>query len=409
MNETFISRQVILNKEKSIFGYTVLLDKNPLTRFASRNSAAVSSAVLFDALDDVDFERVLSNRSNFIQVDDSFLISPLLESINRKTVVLEIPQKVVVDADFVEYCRTLSEQGYLFCLDLMDEGQMVSPFLSFCRFAKIDISGRRWKEIEESLFALKKFDVQTVASPTKTKEDFDKSVSLGFDLFEGNFYSKAAIVTKKTISPSQALLLELSSSLMRNDEMQVVERHFKANPELTFGLLKLINSSFFQLRQKITSIRQAIALLGYDNLQKWVALMMFSVDYRDSRSNPLFEKALLRGRLMESLAEKSTNDRTIADSAFVAGILSLVDVLFQVPLNEIVDKLNVSKDIQDALLKREGVLGVLLLLCDALDDQEYQKAGEYLIELKLGVRDLWGIETRAIIEYEKMNDQETKP
>lgn len=405
MGETFISRQVILGSDRSIFGYTVLLDNNPLTRFTSHGSAAVASTVLFDALDNVDFERILSSRINFIQVDDAFLVSPLLESLNRKAVVLEIPQKVVVDADFVEYCRTLSGQNYSFCLDLMDESQAASPFSSFCRYARIDISGRRWTEIAERTIALRKFDLRVVAWPTRTKEDFDRCASLGIDLFEGNFFAKAAIATKKTISPSQAHLLELSNSLVRNDEMQIVERHFKANPELTFGLLKLINSSFFQLREKITSIRQAIALLGYDNLHKWVTLMMFSVDYRDSRSNPLFEKALLRGRLMEMLAEKSTGDRSLADSAFVTGILSLVDVLFQVPLGEIVDKLNVSKEIHDALLQRQGVLGALLVLCDGLDEQEYQKVTECLAELKLSVRDLWVLETRAIIEYERTNDQ----
>jgi EAL and modified HD-GYP domain-containing signal transduction protein len=399
---------MILGSDKSIFGYSVLLDDNPVTRFASRRSVPVSSAMLFDAFDNLDFERILSKRINFIQVDDSFLISPLLEAINRKAVVFEILQKVVVDADFVEFCKTLSQQGYSLCLDLMDEGQVISPFLSFCRFAKIDISGRRWKEIAERVLALKKFGVQLVACPTKTKEDFDNCSSLGIDLLEGNFFSKSAIVTKKTISPSQALLLDLSNSLMRNEEMLVVERHFKANPELTFGLLKLINSSFFQLREKITSIRQAIALLGYDNLYKWVTLMMFSVDYRDSRSNPLFEKALMRGRLMELLAEKSTSDRSVADSAFVTGILSLVEVLFQVSIDEIVDKLNVSKDIQDALLNREGFLGRLLLLCDALDDQEYQEIGEYLTQLKLTARDLWACETKAIIEYDKTSDQQTK-
>ncbi|HAR96605.1 MAG TPA: hypothetical protein DCR97_11685 [Deltaproteobacteria bacterium] len=405
MNEMYISRQMILGSDKSIFGYSVILDDNPLTRFGSPHSVPVSSAMLFDAFDNLDFERILSKRVNFIQVDDSFLISPLLEAINRKAVVIEIPQKVVADADFVEFCRTLSQQGYAFCLDLMDEGQAMSPFLSFCRFAKVDISGRRWKEIAERVLALKKFSVQLVACPTKTKEDFDNCCALGMNLFEGNFFAKSAIVTKKAISPSQANLLDLSNSLMRNDEMQIVERHFKANPELTFGLLKLINSSFFQLREKITSIRQAIGLLGYDNLYKWVTLMMFSVDYRDSRSNPLFEKALLRGRLMELLAERSTSERSVADSAFVTGILSLVEVLFQVPIDEIVEKLNVSKDIQDALLNREGVLGRLLVLCDALDDQAYQQIGEYLTELKLTARDLWACETRAIIEYEKTHEQ----
>jgi c-di-GMP-related signal transduction protein len=408
MGEMFISREMILGSDKSIFGYSVLLDNNPLTRFALRSGAAVPSAVLFDAFDSMDFERILSRKTNFIRVDDSFLISPLLEAINRTAVVIEIPQKTLVDADFMEFCKTLSEQNYSLCLDLMEEGQMISPLLSFCRFAKIDISGGQWKEISERIFALKKFNLQVVASPTRTKEDFDRCVSLGFELFEGNFFAKAPIVTKKSISPSQALLLDLSNSLIKNDEMVVVERHFKANPELTFGLLKLINSSFFQLREKITSIKQAIALLGYDNLYKWVTLMMFSVDYRDSRSNPLFEKALVRGRLIELLAEKSTSDRAVADSAFVTGILSLVDVLFQVPLDDIVEKLNVSKDIQDALLRREGTLGTLLLLCDALDDHQFQEAGEYLAQLKLTVRDLWAIETRAIMEYERTNDQEAK-
>lgn len=408
MGETFISRQVILDKDKSIFGYEVFLDHNALGRFKARNARAVSSAVLFDALGHFDLERILSSRINFIPVDDSFLISPILESLNRKAGVFEIAQKVLVDADFIDHCRTLSEQGYSFCLDLMDEGQMLSPFLSFCRFVKIDISGRHWKEIAERVRVLKRFDIQLIAVPVKTKDDFDKCTSLGFNLFEGNFFSKTAVVTKKTLSPSQALLLELSNSLLKNDEMQVVEGLFKRNPELTFGLLKLINSALFQLREKITSIRQAIALLGYDNLQKWVALMMFSIDYRDSRSNPLFEKALLRGRLMELLAEKSTTSRAVADSAFVAGILSLVDVLFQISMDEIVEKLNVSKDIQDALLHREGVLGTLLLLCEALDEEEYQEVGEYLGKLSLGARDLWGIETKAIIEYEKTNDEQAR-
>lgn len=408
MGETFLSRHVILDKDKNVFGHSVFLDTNPLGRFKGRNAGVVSSTVLFDALGNHDLERILSTRVNFIPVDDSLLISPILESLSPKAVVFEIAQKVLADADFVDHCKTLSEQGYSFCLDLMDEGQALSPFLSFCRFARVDISGHGWKEIGERLRTLKRFNLQLMAAPTRTKDDFDKCLSLGFALFEGNFYAKTAVVTKKTLSPSQALLLELSNSLLKNEEMAVVERLFKKNPELTFGLLKLINSALFQLREKITSIRQAIALLGYDNLQKWVTLMMFAVDYRDSRSNPLFEKALLRGRLMELLAEKGSSDRAVADSAFVAGILSLVDVLFQISMDEIVDKLNISKDIQDALLQRDGVLGTLLLVCEALEDERYEDVGEHLAKLGLGPRDLWGIETKAIVEYEKTADQQDK-
>ena len=178
-----------------------------------------------------------------------------------------------------------------------------------------------------------------VSTPT---EDFNYCSSLGFDLFKGSFYYRPSEITPKSISPSQLLLLELSAYLARDEDMHIVERIFKKNPELTFGLLKLINSAFFRVQQKVTSIRQAIALLGYENLQKWVGLLLFTIDHRDHALNPLVEKVLIRGRIMEMLAERVTGSKTVADSAFITGILSFVNVLFGITLHEIIDKLNLA-------------------------------------------------------------------
>jgi EAL and modified HD-GYP domain-containing signal transduction protein len=187
--------------------------------------------------------------------------------------------------------------------------------------------------------------------------------------------------------------------------MRIVEGIFKKNPELTFGLLKLINSAFFRVQQKVTSIRQAIALLGYGNLQKWVGMLLFTIDHRDHIFNPLVEKVLIRGRMMELLAERVTGSKTVADSAFITGILSLVNVLFGKPLQEVIGRLSLAGEIRDALAQRAGVLGTLLAITEDLDDENYDELEKGFSAVGIRAIDLLSVETKAIVEYQtSVND-----
>ncbi len=257
----------------------------------------------------------------------------------------------------MEQCKTLRQRGYRFCLNDFKLEEPFSPFLQLAELVQISMAGTDRAKVGEGVTLVKKLSARLLASDVNSEEEFNYGRNLGFDLFKGSFYYKPGETTQKSISPSQILLLELSTYLARDKDMHIVEGIFKKNPELTFGLLKLINSAFFRVQQKVTSIRQAIALLGYGNLQKWVGLLLFTIDHRDHTVNPLVEKVLIRGRMMEMLAERVTRSKTVADSAFITGILSFVNVLFGKPLPEIVDKLNLAPEISDALLQRTGVLG----------------------------------------------------
>jgi len=103
-------------------------------------------------------------------------------------------------------------------------------------------------------------------------------------------------------------------------------------------LLQLINSAFFGVAQKVTSIRHAITLLGYENLQKWLTLLLFTIDRRDDQSNPLIEKAVVRGLVMEVLAKKA-GERSVSDSAFITGTLSMINLLFNINSDEVAKKM----------------------------------------------------------------------
>jgi EAL and modified HD-GYP domain-containing signal transduction protein len=249
---------------------------------------------------------------------------------------------------------------------------------------------------------LKKYPIKLLAEKVEDKEDFLFCTSLGFEYFQGYFFAKPEIITGKSIFPEQAILFRLFNSLARGDDMDVIEKTFKQSPQLDYKLLKFMNSAAFYMSQKVTSIRHAIAMIGYHNLQKWIALLLFANQTDDMKSNPLLERATMRGIIMELLAQKATSSRIGGDTSFIVGILSLIDTLLSIPLSDAISDLNLSPEISNALLKREGLPSILLDVVEKLEQQDFGHIERTINPLNICLNDVLAIETKAITEYEKM-------
>jgi len=405
MIQYLFTRRPFLDKNRNTFAYEVLFRSTNGVRPAFSPSLAPGDALtLFLAVNT--FEQLAGDKAAMLSLGPDVLKDHVTTLLPKQKSVLEVSDAgTPVDSAFVERCEALRKQGFRFCLTDFNPDAAFSPLLQLAEFVEISVPGKERTKISEQLGLLKKLPVRTIVSGIATKEDFDYCSRLGFDLYKGSFYYKSTAQRAKSISPSQLLLLELSAYLARDEDMQIVERILKKNPDLTFGLLKLINSAFFRVQQKVTSIRQAIALLGYENLQKWVALLLFTIDHRDHAVNPLVEKVLIRGRMMEMLAERVTSSKTVSDSAFITGILSFVNVLFGVALTDIIGKLNLAPEIQEALEKRQGLLGTLLDITEDLDAEDYDELEKKLSSVHIRGLDVLAIETRATIEYQtSLND-----
>ena len=216
---------------------------------------------------------------------------------------------------------------------------------------------------------------------------------------KGYFFAKPSVVTAKSCHLPSWFLIELSRALSREDEFYTIEALFKKNPELNYKLLKFMNSAAFYATEKITSVRQSLALLGYRNLQKWVTLLLFAGEGGDSRLSPLLERAALRGRIMELLAKKITNDPVIADSAFMTGALSMIDSLLEMSITNILSEFNLSQDINNALINR-GFLGKLIIIIELLEQERFNLIHEMLSEYAVTLEDLFSMEINAIVEFE---------
>lgn len=405
MIQYLITRKPLLDRNRNILAYEVLFRSTNGVKPAFSPALAPGDALTFFFAVNT-LEQLAGDKTAMFSLGPDLLKNHVTGLLPHQQSVLEVSDAgIPVDPPFIQYCEALQKQGFRFCLTEFNPDGFFSPLLQLVEFVEISIAGQERSRVAEQLGLLSKLPVKTIASGIDTAEDFDYCLKLGFDLFKGSFYYKPSAHKSKSMSPSQLLLLELSAYLARDEDMHIVERIFKKNPDLTFGLLKLINSAFFRVQQKIISIRQAIALLGYENLQKWVALLLFTIDHRDHTINPLVEKVLIRGRIMELLAERVTSSKTVSDSAFITGILSFVNVLFGVALSDIAAKLNLAQEIQEALEERQGLLGTLLAITEDLDDEDYEALEEKLSSVRIRGLDLLAIETRATIEYQtSLND-----
>ncbi len=208
---------------------------------------------------------------------------------------------------------------------------------------------------------LKRHAPKLLAEKVETAEEFRYCNELGFKLFQGYFFARPTISKGQRQSPSQMVLFELFNSLSKEEPVDIIERLFKREPELDFKLLNLINSAAYYRQIKIASIRQAIMLLGYRQLQRWVSLMLFAGDIKERGSNPILERAAIRRIMMAILTKKVKRDRDLIEAGFIVGILSMANVLLHMPSDTIVSELNISEEIALALTERKGVLGRLLL------------------------------------------------
>lgn len=184
-------------------------------------------------------------------------------------------------------------------------------------------------------------------------------------------FSEAArptVLGRGSDAPNRQLLLELLSQVANDADSHAIEGTIKRDPQLSYHLLKLVNSVSFSLTTKIASFSQAITLLGRRQLQRWLQLLLYARAQDADMANPLLPRAALRAGLTEALCARRGGSRDTQDRAFMVGMFSLLDVLFGMPLIDIVRPLNLADDVLAALTERSGTLGRLLHAVEAGED-----------------------------------------
>lgn len=408
MKEIFIARQPIIDATGRIHGYELLFrqDFNNYVSSIVCNTTA-TSRVLVNALNNFGTKSLLGNHFGFINIDHSFTDTSLFNAIPADKFVLEILENTLISESFISKVIELKKEGFTLALDDMDlSEEMISrfePIFPYISYVKIDLLLTTKEIVHEKIDIFKRYkNIALLAEKVETLEDFEYYKERGFSYFQGYFYEKPTMFSGKKFDPNRQTLLEFSALLDMDADIIKLESKLVCCPNMVLNLLRYINSIGMGMRGPIRSLRHALTLLGRQSLKQWILLFFYADATGSIFSEPILVSALFRGHMLELLASKGgSSERTCEDKAFMIGMLSLFDVLLGISLEEILKDIDFHPYVRSVLLHREGVLGEMLNLTVAIDEENFSHIARYLEILHLDQDTLAAMTTES---YNWAND-----
>lgn len=260
-----------------------------------------------------------------VWVDDALL----LKKLSRNTVLLTIPSGLEMPLGIE--ARTA---GYRIAVDTDNLNALPGP-ADFCLMP---------------LQNAEDLSPNVILTGVDSAAEFNRARTAGHLYFDGLSPLDAPVIVKPSINPAHATILELIAAIRQEADAKDIEALFKKDVTLSFKLLRYINSPFFGLTRRVESVRHALAILGSQQLAKWLTLLAATAG--NGAAPALTLNAMIRARMMELLGAKL--EKREQDNLFMTGMFSLLDRIMQTPLEQLLERAKLPEPVIRALLTGEG-------------------------------------------------------
>lgn len=387
--ELYVARQPIFDAAGRLDGYELLYRSHAASLSADGASREqMSLDVLIQSVLEIGIERITGGSTAYLNFSRRMLLTQSFDLLDPARVVIELLEDVISDDPVVASCARLAAAGYRLALDDYEPGGPQDRLLPYTSIVKVDVLGRSLEEICSIVDALHGRPIRLLAERIETPELRDTCRRLGFQLFQGYFFSRPEVISGRSISTGQLAILRLLRHL-RNDyasDRELTER-IRRDPSLSYMLLRMLNEGAGQHRP-VQSIGHALQLLGRRQLRRWLALFFASsLSEENDVDDEAVHGAVARGRMLEQLAFLAGMDDQ-SDLLFMLGLFSQMDALLGAPMDELLAPLDLNAEVRAALISREGPLAVWLNLAEAYEQGDWGQVEELAKAVGAPPRDL---------------------
>jgi c-di-GMP phosphodiesterase len=362
----FLGRQPILDRARQTYGYELLYRRRDDDSATFSDHELATSSVVERALLEWGLTTLVGTGRAFINVSGDFVKQGAHTILPPDRVVLELLEHVELDEPTTEAIRAAVDDGYTFALDdvVSTDVPGLTAMLSLVNVVKVDVMKVAGGELATLVDDLRSKAPRALllAEKVETIEVYEACSSLGFDLFQGYYFAQPETLRRGARAASATAGLALLAAL--EDPLITIDRLAElvgVDPTLAYRLLTLVNSIALGVSNKIGSIHAAIVLLGIDRVRHFSSLLTLAAS---ARANPeLVTLAATRARMASELVD----DPQLARSASTVGLLSVLDAVFHVPMEELIADLPLSDNVHDALVHGTGPLGEVLAILRAYE------------------------------------------
>ncbi|NJM13120.1 MAG: HDOD domain-containing protein [Synechococcaceae cyanobacterium SM1_2_3] len=374
MKEIYLGRQPIYDLNFRLEGYELSYHPTDVENTSLLDSELSSSQVLFDTLAEVGLERLVGVSKAFLNTARELIVQGYLQQTIAPSpqLVFQVSTDIMVDQPLVDALRLLRKEGYCFLLNNYVDNEAYQALLEIADYVRIDIAATTAAQAHRIITQLHKRGIALIAGNIEDQDILESCQALRFNYLQGRHFSQPRMLKFKGISTNHLTVLRLISALNQPADIDIktVESIIAQDVSLSYKLLRYINSAYFNLSHRVESIQRAVTLLGLRNIRSWATLR--SMSSMDNTRDDLQTVALVRAKMCEALAMRLAGSKQ-RDSGFTVGLLSVLDLVAQAPMPDVLATLPLDEEINAALLRHEGILGKILACTLAYEQCDWAK------------------------------------
>ncbi len=353
-----IGRQAIHDSSGELYGFELLFRSTADGQVASSAGDAATTSTIMAAFSEFPLGDLLGGLPGFVNLTRTFLVGDLPIPFDPGLAVLEILETIVVDDEVVAGAHRLRELGYELALDDFVWTREGERLLDLASIVKVDVLAQSWDDVLATVARCRRPGVRLLAEKVETQDMLERCLETGFELFQGYFLGRPQTLSADSLAPNQTMAFRLLTRLSDpNVSIDEVESIMRPDPGLTYRLLRLTNASANGLARPVSSIRDAVMLVGLQKLRAWMVLIALS----SAGKGTDLTTALTRAHTCELLAGKLGDPRVRPDVAFTLGLLQgIAAVLGQTPQTMLEGLPPLSEQLNEALLDGTGRLRSIL-------------------------------------------------
>jgi len=372
--DVYIARQPIFNRSKEIYAYELLFRGGTENFFTGIDGDSATSQVLSNTFFNTGVEQLTSGKRAFINFTRSLLVKRIPLMFPNQFTTVEILEDVEPDSSVVEACAEFARQGFELALDDFVYSADLEQLISMARIIKVDFMKSSKFEIRDYCNKFLPRGIKLLAEKVETAAEFDDALALGFSYFQGYFFSKPQIIKETEIPTMKMNLLRIVSEA-RGDDFDVakLQRLIEQDVGISYKLLRYLNSPFFRRSNEISSIRQAIVMLGEKGIRNFLSIIIMA-ELSQDKPDELIKSSVIRARMCEKFRGELGRGPD-ASELFTLGLFSHIDAILDNSMQNIMKKLPLSVNIKKTLLGETTAMKDFLDLAVNYQKGSWEKVG----------------------------------
>ena len=378
MSSKYIVRQPIKDADGAIIGYEILYHGENQA-FSSDNGTSSADFAAADTIYNFltqNSTKVLKGTLNFMTFTTMLLMKKTPRLFDKQELVIQIDDSVIIHPLSMHFVQQYAKEGYKIAVNEFQFAPRYLALLDGIDYIRINAKTANEITIRNIIEIGHSMNKRCIITNIDDEPLYRKALMLKPDALEGTYVAEKLTTKAHSSSYIQSNFFRLMVAVTRDEpNVEEIEQMIGADASLSYGLLKMVNSAYFALRHRATTIRQAVMTLGLGQLKQWIYLLSASNAENElgAGSEEFLKRSFMRANFCSDLVGYAKNMTISKAEAYLMGMFSTLNYLIDAPLEELLEEVPVSDEIKEALLHRTGRCGMLYELVLSYENADWER------------------------------------